>query len=275
MPLQRTVAYEGTIDLLKKIQALSASGKLATPEDIRAEVIKGANTLQVSLDRFVTVDPAMQSMKTRVASLYPRCEPVLITGPTGTGKELIARCFAHAGHPFVGENCAAIPEQLVESIFFGHKKGSFSGAHQDHVGLLEEAGEGVIFLDEIGDLPLHLQAKFLRAIQECEIRPVGAVKTVEINCRFIAATKYNLEDLVAQRRFREDLYARISTFELRITGLVDRPCDIGPITDSMIVTSPDNPLPPFPDWLVQRIYRYNVRAIEAAIARWRAYESYE
>lgn len=274
MPLVQTLKYEGTAELLKKIQVLSEAGRL-TPEGIKAEILKGVNSLQMKLDKFITQDPAMLAMKNRVAVLYTRHDPVLITGPTGVGKELIAKALSIPGYPFVAENCAAIPDNLVESIFFGHKKGSFSGATSDHTGLLKEAGEGVIFLDEIGDMPLSIQAKFLRAIQEAEIRPVGSVKTEEINCRFIAATKHDLLARVEKGAFREDLYARLSTFEVHITGLKDRPGDIEPIKNSLLITKEDEVLPPFPEVILNRIYRFNVRAIETALSRWGAYGSYE
>jgi transcriptional regulator with GAF, ATPase, and Fis domain len=134
-------------------------------------------------------------------------------------------------------------------------------------------------------MPLSLQAKFLRAIQENEIRRVGSVETITINCRFVAATKYDLEQRVALNLFREDLYARLFTYPLHVTGLKDRPDDIPLIGKSMVAIpetfwkepsheEPDN-MPPFPATIMNQIYKYNVRAIEAALARWRAYGSYE
>lgn len=278
--------FEAGMEFLRAIQHKQASGQLKTNEEVASELLKGANYLQCNLDKFVTVDPAMQKVKQRICQLTQRHEPVLITGPTGTGKELLARALKIPGEPFVAVNCGGmLNKELLPSLFFGHKKGSFTGAHEDRDGYLIQAGEGVIFLDEIGDLAPDLQAALLRAIQESEIMPVGSVEAEDINCRFVAATKYDLEKRVDQGLFREDLFARLSCFELKVTGLKERECDILPIRDALHpppIPNPDDPddprrqpLPPFPQSTIDRIYRYNVRAIEQAIARWRAFGNYE
>lgn len=275
MTRTQKLQHDGALDLLTKLQKDMESNRLDSTAVI-AELAKGIDYLQLALDKFITADPGMIKVKQRVAALFPRPEPVLITGPTGTGKELLAKALKRPGEPFVAVNCGGmLNRELLPSLFFGHKKGAFTGAHEDRKGYLESAGEGIIFLDEIGDLDLPLQAALLRAIQENEIIPVGSVECRDIECRFVAATKFNLEDRVEKGFFREDLYARLSVFELHVTGLKDRPCDIPLIRDSLVVTDPENPLPEFPESVVARINKYNVRAIETAIARWRAYGSYE
>ncbi len=155
---------------------------------------------------------------------------VLINGETGTGKELVA----HALHvnsprraaPFVAQNCAALPENLLESELFGFKKGAFSGAVSDKKGLIEEADGGTLFLDEIGDMPLGLQAKILRVLQEKEIRPLGSVTPKKVNVRVVAATHRDLADHAAKGHFREDLYYRLSVFPIHLAALRDRKEDI-------------------------------------------------
>lgn len=276
-------SYDESVDIIKEVERKVAMGELGrSPIEMLANakslIEQGANSVDAALMRFVTADQKMIEAKSRVKMLYKRAEPVLITGPTGVGKELIARALKIPGEPFVAENCAGIPETLVESIFFGHKKGAFTGASENKIGLLKEAGEGIIFLDEIGDMPLAIQAKMLRAIQENEIRPVGDVKAVDIECRFVAATKYDLEERVNKGLFREDLYARLFTYQIHITGLKDRIPDIELITRSMLAVPEKygtEEMPSFPSWLLEKIFKYNVRAIEAAIARHRAYGSYE
>src|SRR6202000_3142827 len=140
--------------------------------------------------------------------------PVLITGESGSGKEVIARavhgCSERAGRPFVTVNCGAIPENLVESILFGHEKGSFTGASEKHLGKFQEANGGTLFLDEVGELPLDMQVKLLRALQEKEVDAVGSKRSVKVDVRIIAATNRNLQDRVASGHFREDLFYRLN-----------------------------------------------------------------
>lgn len=155
---------------------------------------------------------------------------VLITGESGTGKELIAKGIHHhsarKNMPFIAINCGSIPENLLESEFFGYSKGAFTGADSDRKGLFEEANAGTLFLDEIGELPLGLQVKLLRVLQEQEIRPVGSVKTRKINVRVITATAKDMEQEVAEGRFREDLFYRLNVLPLKLPPLRERKEDI-------------------------------------------------
>ena len=155
---------------------------------------------------------------------------VMITGESGTGKEVIAKAIHFNGplkdKPFIPINCGAIPENLMESEMFGHKKGSFTGAVSDKVGLFEAADGGTIFLDEVGELPLTIQVKLLRAIQERIIRKVGAVDDTSINVRIIAATNRNLEDMVEEQTFRQDLYYRLNVINITAPALRERKDDI-------------------------------------------------
>lgn len=155
---------------------------------------------------------------------------VLITGETGTGKEVFAKAIhgesSRKGKPFVAINCGAIPAQLIESILFGHEKGAFTGAVSKSLGKFREADGGTIFLDEIGDLPAEAQVKLLRVIQQKEVEPVGAGKTVSVDVRIISATHHNLEDAVAAGKFREDLYFRLNVFEIELPPLRERREDI-------------------------------------------------
>jgi two-component system response regulator HydG len=163
---------------------------------------------------------------------------VLVTGESGTGKELVARAIHYnstrRGGAFVGVNLAAVPEGLIESELFGHKKGAFTDARADKPGMFVEADGGTIFLDEIGELALPLQAKLLRVLQEHEVRPLGATKNQRVDVRVIAATNKNLEAMLADGSFREDLYYRLNVIHLDLPPLRSRPEDIVPLSERIL-----------------------------------------
>lgn len=189
---------------------------------------------ELHLEKFITVDDETIAMKSRAIRAANTPYEVLICGATGTGKEIIARSMIGSrSGAFKAINCAGIPEQLMESLLFGHLKGSFTGAYSDKSGLIQEANGGVMFLDEVGELPVLLQAKLLRVLQEKVVMPVGANKTFDITCKFVFATNRNLLKMIEAGTFREDLYARISKLELAIKPLKERVKDAVPICKSM------------------------------------------
>ncbi|MDE2446813.1 MAG: sigma-54-dependent Fis family transcriptional regulator [Alphaproteobacteria bacterium] len=164
--------------------------------------------------------------------------PILIEGESGVGKEMIARAIQgesdRAGKAFVAVNCGAIPENLVESTLFGHEKGSFTGASAKHIGKFQEADGGTLFLDEVADLPLDMQVKLLRAIQEGEVDPVGSRRSVKVNIRLLSATNRNMIDMVKAGKFREDLYYRLNVFPIMVPPLRDRKDDIPALVNHFI-----------------------------------------
>ncbi len=164
--------------------------------------------------------------------------PILITGESGVGKEVVARAIQgsseRVGKPFVTVNCGAIPENLVESILFGHEKGSFTGANAKHLGKFQEADIGTLFLDEIGELPLAMQVKLLRVLQEGEVDPVGSKRPTKVDVRIISATNRNLSEAVKNGSFREDLYYRLNVFPIELPALRERTEDIAALTSHFI-----------------------------------------
>jgi two-component system, NtrC family, response regulator PilR len=182
--------------------------------------------------------PAMERLREMIVRVARSQAPVHISGESGTGKELVARMIHGSGPradgPFVPVNCGAIPSELMESEFFGHKRGSFTGAVTDKVGLFPSAEGGTLFLDEVADLPLHMQVKLLRVIQEKTVRPIGEQRETPIDVRILSATHKNLADLVAQAKFREDLYYRINVIELRVPALRERAEDIPDLADAIV-----------------------------------------
>ena len=164
--------------------------------------------------------------------------PVLILGESGVGKEVIARAVHAAGDraakPFIAVNCGALPANLVESILFGHEKGSFTGAHEKHLGKFVEAQGGTLFLDEIGELPLDMQVKLLRALQEKEVDPVGGKRPVKVDVRILAATNRDLSERVREGAFREDLFYRLNVFPIEAPALRERREDVAALTDAFI-----------------------------------------
>ena len=181
-------------------------------------------------ERLIGDSPAMQQVRATISKLARNQAPVYIAGESGVGKELVARLIHEQGPraagPFVPVNCGAIPSELMESEFFGHRKGSFTGASVDKAGLFQAAQGGTLFLDEVAELPLHMQVKLLRAIQEKAVRPIGGRDEIPVDVRILSATHKNLGQLVEQGQFRQDLFYRINVIELRVPPLRERRGDV-------------------------------------------------
>jgi DNA-binding NtrC family response regulator len=190
--------------------------------------------------RVIAESPAMRAVLGRAASIARSDAPVVVLGETGTGKEVLARAIHASGpraaRPFVALNCGAMPAELMESELFGHVRGAFSGAVGDKTGLFEAAGGGTLLLDEVADLPLQLQVKLLRVLQDGHVRRVGATRSVAVDLRVIAATHRPLRQLVERGEFREDLYYRLVVFQIVLPPLRDRAEDVLPLARDILAT---------------------------------------
>ena len=190
------------------------------------------------LKSLVAVSPEMQEVVALIDRAGAFKTTVLITGESGVGKDLVARAIHHrsgrVSQLFVAVNCGAIPENLMEAELFGHARGAFTGADQARAGLFREADGGTLFLDEIGELPLYLQVKLLRVLQEEEVRPVGESRSVRVDMRIVAATARDLQTEVGAGRFRQDLFYRLNVFCINIPPLRDRPADIPPLAHDLL-----------------------------------------
>ncbi|HSO06821.1 MAG TPA: sigma-54 dependent transcriptional regulator, partial [Pelomicrobium sp.] len=204
--------------------------------------------------------------------------PILITGESGTGKELIARAIHYrsgrAERAFVVENCAAVPDELLESELFGHKRGAFTGAYDDKVGLFQQADGGTIFLDEVGETSPAFQAKLLRVLQEGEMRPVGAARAIKVNVRVISATNRDLDRDMREGRFREDLFYRLAAVTIHVPPLRDRPMDVPLIAQDVLeraVRQLGKPAEGFTDQALAAFVAYrwpgNVRELQNEVQR--------
>jgi two-component system response regulator PilR (NtrC family) len=193
---------------------------------------------QPASNRLIGDSQRMQQLRATIGKLARSQAPVYISGESGVGKELVARLIHEQGSrgpgPFIPVNCGAIPAELMESELFGHKKGSFTGAHADKEGLFQSANGGTLFLDEVAELPLHLQVKLLRVIQEKTVRPVGGSAELPVDVRILSATHKNLARLVEEGRFRHDLFYRINVIELPVPPLRDRRDDIPMIARAVL-----------------------------------------
>ena len=226
----------GVFDFVIKPFDLAEIGLLVNRAYQMREMRREIRSLQHELsetyrfDRIITADPAMQSLCESVARIASSNASVVIHGESGVGKELLAASLhynsSRAQHPFVKVNCGAIPEGLLESEFFGHEKGAFTGAVTRRTGRFEHADGGTLFLDEIGELPLALQVKLLRVIQDREFERVGGEKTLKVDVRLVAATNRNLEEMVTAGTFRQDLFYRLNVVSLSVPPLRQRPADI-------------------------------------------------
>jgi len=218
------------VDLINLRKLVASALKLSDAAD--------GNDTSVFGPRLLGSSSAMQHLREMIARVARSQAPVHIYGESGTGKELVAKLIHESGPrrdgPFVPVNCGAIPTELMESELFGHKRGSFTGAVSDKKGLVQTAEGGTLFLDEIADLPLHMQVKLLRVIQEKSVRPIGEQAEVSIDVRLLSATHKNLGQLVAQGKFREDLFYRVNVIEMRVPSLRERPEDVPELADAVL-----------------------------------------
>ncbi len=273
---------EGAYDYLPKPfrsdEVLLTLRKAEEREQLRNQIASLSAELSRWTDREVVAQSAaMRRVMDLVSRVAPHPTTVLITGESGTGKEVIARAI-HRMSPrraarFVAVNCAAIPEHLLESELFGHVRGAFTGAAADRQGLFEEADGGTLLLDEVGDLPLALQAKLLRALQEGEIRRVGESRSRRVDVRVLAATARDLERDVAGGRFREDLYYRLNVVRIHLPPLRERPEDLEPLAAQFLERAEERygrrlSLPPESlAALTRRPWPGNIRELENVIER--------
>jgi len=238
----------GNIELAVKCLQMGAFDFISKPvksNDLKKLLEQGVKSSKSSTNTkkksTIVLDGTSDAIKTVRKQIYKIAKSqatVHISGPSGSGKELAAKLIHQQGHrsegPFIAINCGAIPADLVESEFFGHTKGSFSGATSDTKGLFRAAEGGTLFLDEVADLPIEMQVKLLRTIQEKKVRPVGATTEYDIDVRLISATHKNLENLVQENEFREDLYFRINVIPLKMPSLSQRPEDITIISEVLL-----------------------------------------
>ncbi len=215
---------------LQKGELLAEIERALSLYGVSPDVANGDNGQDHWRREIITQAPRMLDLLTRAKLAAESGSAVLIRGESGTGKEMLARAIHWASNrstkPFVGINCGAIPDTLLESELFGHSKGAFTGAVKDYPGLFRSAEGGTLFLDEIGDMPLALQVKLLRVLQERRMRPVGAVGSIDIDVRIVSATHRQLEDEIGEGNFREDLYYRLNVVSLELPSLADRREDI-------------------------------------------------
>jgi two-component system response regulator FlrC len=283
-PLAAGIARSGRIAIgleqgAQPALALAAPNRIAltydpaAPADARAALI--AASAQGGWP--IAGDPQTLALLTLAERIAASEIPVLLEGPTGTGKEVMAQ-FVHrlsprAEGPFVAVNCAAMPEAMLEALLFGHRKGAFTGAADAAEGLFRAADGGTLLLDEIGELPLALQAKLLRALQEGEVLPLGATRPIKVDVRVVAATNRHLASEVEAGRFREDLLYRLNVFPLRLPALRDRPGDIAPLAFGMLLRHAA--APGRPGWIARdalallesHAWPGNVRELENVIRR--------
>jgi two-component system response regulator PilR (NtrC family) len=264
----------GAFDYVSKPISLSMLKKLvSTAVTMSAESSELSNPTEEMVGNSSTIS----KLKTDISKLARSQAPVFIHGESGVGKELVANLIHKQGPrsdgPFIPVNCGAIPSELMESEFFGHKKGSFTGALQDHKGLFQAAQGGTLFLDEIAELPLHMQVKLLRAIQEKAIKPIGCHTEINVDVRILSATHKNLQEEIHQDRFRQDLYYRINVIELSVPSLRERLEDIPELVYFLLRRFlPDmNNLPVITDEAIAALKAYpfpgNVRELENILER--------
>jgi len=240
--------------------------------------LRGVLKERYRLDNIIGASPPMQQVFSLIERVSCTDVPVLITGESGTGKELVARAIhqnsSRAKGPFVGLNCAAVPETLLESEFFGHERGAFTGATRSHPGRFEQASGGTLFLDEIGAMRVDLQAKLLRALQEGEVQRLGSTSSRKVDVRILAASCEDLEQAIRRRTFREDLYYRLNVVPIPLPALRERPGDIPLLVDRFLSASASklgrgeiSLSPRVLDRLQRHAWPGNVRELENCIER--------
>lgn len=247
------ISAHGTTELAVDATKLGAYDFLQKPPDLnrllitlrnaldKTHLVKETRSLKKKVSQkyeMIGTSPALQEIRTMIEKVAPTDARVLITGPNGSGKELVARQLheqsSRSQGLFVEVNCAAIPSELIESELFGHEKGSFTSAIKQRIGKFEQAEGGTLFLDEIGDMSLAAQAKVLRALQENKITRVGGEKDITVNVRVLAATNKDLKKEIAENRFREDLYHRLSVIVIKVPALQDRAEDIPVLVEKFL-----------------------------------------
>jgi two-component system response regulator PilR (NtrC family) len=228
----------GAFDFVSKPLDLGILRKLVGSAIRLRGTIDEATATTLRAPRLLGSSEVMEQLREMIGRVSRSQAPVHIYGESGTGKELVARMIHETGArrdgAFVAVNCGAIPTELMESEFFGHKRGSFTGAVADKRGLVQSGEGGTLFLDEVADLPLHMQVKLLRVVQEKTVRPVGEAREEVVDVRILSATHRNLGDLVARGLFREDLFYRINVIELRVPALRERSSDISEIAEAIL-----------------------------------------
>jgi two-component system response regulator AtoC len=255
IPIIMITAYEDMETTIRAMQlgAFEYVRKPIDPEELEVLIERALETVrkerhlsgmvheistQYRMNNLVGSTPAMQEIFKTIGQVTTSRVSVLVTGESGTGKELIAKAVHYNSSqkekPFVGINCSAIPEGLIESELFGHEKGAFTGAIATSSGKLEQAGDGTVFLDEIGDMPLQMQAKLLRVLQEREFTRVGGSRKIHFNARVLAATHRNLESMVKEGSFREDLYYRLAVVKIEVPPLRERIDDLPRLAEYLI-----------------------------------------
>ncbi|MFG6442957.1 sigma-54-dependent transcriptional regulator [Roseateles sp. LKC17W] len=257
----------------------SALGRQPAPSPSEAAVPAVTSVGPASALRLIGESPAIRAVRALIDKVGRSMAPVLVHGESGTGKELVSRAIhdhgARAGQRFVAVNCGAIPENLLEAEFFGYRKGAFTGANEDREGFFQAADGGTLFLDEIGDLPLAMQSKLLRVIQERSVRPVGATAESPVNVRILSATHKDLSAEVVAGRFRQDLFYRLNVIQIRVPPLRERLEDLGLISNRVLARIAQDagvsPTPRLTPGALQTLSRYafpgNVRELENLLHR--------
>lgn len=278
------ITAHGNMEIAVKALKLGAFDCISKPIDLNQlrDIVQGALKINQSSSNFsqeqlVGQSPVLQILRQQIAKLARSQAPVYISGPSGCGKELVARIIHQTGPrqegPFIPVNCGAIPQELMESEFFGFLKGSFTGAHVDKIGFFQAAQKGTLFLDEVADLPLTMQVKLLRAIQEKAVRPLGSTQEIAVDVRILCATHKNLQQLVQQNLFRQDLFYRLNVIELKVPSLIERKDDIPLLTSHILskIAQGDSCVPTLDNEAIGLLCQYdypgNVRELENILER--------